>query len=259
VIGSGWWCNAEPRASWQTTGDDLIRSAAFHTLWYESICRNTSPVRILMLDSNSPVKPPLNPNDDRIEFVSLPVNSGHSTEDRHFFCGWTKSVLMGMLYAACSEVDYFVYVEQDVLLKGEGIVEHAIAQMKRDYMFGSGAGTPQVLQQSFFIIRTTAAFEFIKRYNRINASDADLSPEYKFAVCASDWYQAAEPFLSRLKYKRRKKLLCKYPGFDELPFGYGRTRPINFSDPFLYFQHGTREEIEAYAACCDINLQSLKE
>lgn len=31
-----------------------------------------------------------------------------------------------------------------------------------------------------------------------------------------------------------------------LPFGYGRVRPINFSDETFYFQQGTASEIDVY-------------
>jgi hypothetical protein len=38
-----------------------------------------------------------------------------------------------------------------------------------------------------------------------------------------------------------------------LPFGYGRVRPINFSDDIFYFQHGSVDEINAYKKLTGFN------
>jgi hypothetical protein len=35
-------------------------------------------------------------------------------------------------------------------------------------------------------------------------------------------------------------------GYELLPFGYGRMRPINFQDEVFYFQHGSAAEISEY-------------
>ena len=34
--------------------------------------------------------------------------------------------------------------------------------------------------------------------------------------------------------------------YDYLSFGYGRERPIDFTDEVFYFQHGSKEELEKY-------------
>ena len=68
VIGTGWWCTDEP--SWgperKRLGDDLIRTARFHELWYESVNRFADPHKILIVDSASPVRPPVREGDRRI-------------------------------------------------------------------------------------------------------------------------------------------------------------------------------------------------
>ena len=50
-----------------------------------------------------------------------------------------------------------------------------------------------------------------------------------------------------MKFLGLLKLISKFhKSFDELPIGYGRSRPINFSEPFLYFQHGSEKELAEY-------------
>ena len=246
VIGSGWWCDESDEQAWNTQGDAAIRSRNFHQLWYQGISRYTSPRKIVIIDSASPMPPLLNHNDPRLEFISLPVNSGHATTCPHTWCGWTKSFMAGLVYAALCEVEYYVYIEQDVLLKGEGLIEHAIDHMRGNYMFGSGDGTPQALQQSMCIVRTDAALDFIDRYRKLPFTDREMSPEHKFSILSTDWLPVILPLFLKLKPKRQRILLKRFAGFDVLPFGYGRNRPIDFNQPFFYFQHGSLNEIKAY-------------
>ena len=94
------------------------------------------------------------------EFLSLPLNAGHSTDHKGKYSGWMRSILLGLEYAYLSDTEYFVYVEQDALLYGDNIVEKCIDKMTKPYMFGSGLGTKQPLQQSFFIIRSNIWYCF---------------------------------------------------------------------------------------------------
>ena len=82
IIGSGWWCdtpasNVVSGSSNDTEvrkysvtgserkilGDDKIRSESFHQLWYRGVDEFTNPKKIIIVDSNSPVIPSLNPKD----------------------------------------------------------------------------------------------------------------------------------------------------------------------------------------------------
>ena len=253
VLSSGWWCAAGTTDTRDTLfGDDYIRSAQFHELWYQSITRFTAPEKILVVDSASPQKPTLQPDDPRYEFISLNRNPGHSTNHSGRFSGYSRSILLGMEYALQCEADYYVFVEQDALLFGEGIIENSINKMKKPFAFGDGKGTPQPLQQSFFIVAMEEVERFKNRIQSLRQPDRILSPEDKFLI-ASNRYPTmlGSRILSRseklggknLKWLYRKHI-CNY---QTLPFGYGRVRPINFDDPFFYFQHGTQEELEKYA------------
>ena len=244
VIGSGWWCTREP--SWQEgrkrLGDDLIRTADFHALWYESVKRFTDPCKIVIVDSASPVRPPLCPDDPRIECISLDRNYGHATSCGTKFSGCSRSFLLGVAYAWMCEADYYVYVEQDCLLYGEGIVERAIGRMRHDFMFGDGAGTPQPIQQSMFILARPAFRAFLDGMDKIREGDREVSPEVKFARLK--WDLVPER-IGPLRLRSWRRLTGRL-WYDRLPFGYGRARPIDWNQPHFYFQHGTREELERY-------------
>lgn len=256
IIGTGWWCPENPTDDdrQKLLGSDVIRSASFHALWYQSICKNTSPDKILIVDSNSPILPKINPSDHRIEFISLNVNAKHATNHTGKFCGWTRAVILGLEYALMCDTDYFVYIEQDALLSGDRIIEHCIKHMNGDYLFGDGKGTPQLLQQSFFIIKQSGINRFLRRLNTISSADNKISPEDKFYIAASKWpLNLTILFFKayRKKRKNRKKAVYSFilkllNNFDYVPFGYGRKRPIDFHNTFYYFQHASTEELNQH-------------
>lgn len=250
IIGSGWWCSGEAENTHdekrKLIGNPIIRNVDFHSKWYQSVIESTNPEKIVIVDSNSPIKPNLNDKDNRIVFISLPVNSGHSVNCTEKFCGWTKSVILSLQYAILANTDYFVYVEQDVLLKGKGIIEYCIRNMKTPYMFGHPKGTPQPLQQSLFIIKVSYAYCFLHGLFNSNLKDSELSPEHKFVYASSPKRKLLDFFYFCFKQKKAQKLAYRFKHFDYLPIGYGRTRPISFSDKYYYFQHGTIEELESY-------------
>lgn len=250
IVGTGWWCTNEDdklvQKSRKFLGANLIREQDFHKFWYQSICKNTSPKKVIIVDSNSPAKPSINSNDARIEFVSLPFNAGHSTDHIGKWSGWMRAVIFGLMYAQMADADYYVYVEQDVLLQGEGIIEHCIKSMRSPYMFGSGEGTPQVLQQSFFIVHNRGIGDFLSRLSSIPITDCDLCPEDKFAIATSPILTQLSPLLVRLSISKRRRIIGRFSNYDLLPVGFGRSRPINFNEQFFYFQHGTEEELKSY-------------
>lgn len=247
VIGSGWWCGEDSLNNTERVlyGDDEIRGREFHKLWYESIVENTSPEKIIIIDSASPVLPDLTV-DTRLEFISLSMNAGHASKHLGKYCGWTRAVLLGLQYANMCDADYYVYVEQDVLLHGKGIVEHCIKQMKGPYMYGGGEGTPHALQQSFFIIRKDGMEAFLKRYQSLSYTDYAISPESRFAIASSSFWSLFPSKLWTIKAGLTSLVLKFLRGFESLPIGYGRTRPINFSDNYYYFQHGSITELNEH-------------
>jgi len=251
IITSGWWStenDINDRAI--KSGDSNIRSRDFHTLWHKAIEHFTTAKKVYIIDSDAPVKPKLNLENEVL--ISLLENAGHSTQHKGKLCGVSRAHLLGMSLAMVNEVDYWVYVEQDALIYGNNIVEKAIAEMKGSYMFGAGWGTPQPMQQSFMIMKTEAIPNFIKHFNNIKSIDNKISPETKFAIACSPILRCLPERLFKeihqenFKNKIVWKLFKLFQGFDDLPFGYGRARPIDFSDAYFYFQHGDKKELEHY-------------
>ncbi|WP_394142055.1 hypothetical protein [Vibrio chagasii] len=256
VIGSGWYCSESKDERKIKYGDDIIRSAQFANLWYESIVDNTKPEKIFIVDSNSPIKNPL--KKDNIEHCKLTINAGHATNlfgDK--YCGWSRSVLLSLMYARFCDADYFVYIEQDVLINGSGIIEHIIEKSNgADYIFDISKDFPQPLQQSFFIIKNTKFDEFINRFMAIQYSDSQISCEMKFAICTSKLYSFIPKFLffkpkkksylkriiSRIQVLASRKVAC----FSTMAINGGRDRPINFENEYIYFQHGSELELEKF-------------
>lgn len=184
VVTSGWWCGDVVDEKRVRYGSEEIRSVAFFRKWKTSVLKHSAPQKILVVDSNSPTQPePQDLND--VEFVSLSENAGHSTSHTGKYCGYMRSVIMGLTYASLCDCDYWVYVEQDALLQGEGIIEHCIKQMEKPFMFGDASGVPQLLQQSMIIIRRDGFEDFLKYLNEIELSDSLIPPETKFALAAS--------------------------------------------------------------------------
>lgn len=263
IITSGWWCKADNAIDQRDKllGSDKIREQSFFNDWYESIDKYTYPKKILIVDSNSPHKPPLKDNDPRLEYLSLDENAGHSTHHTGMTCGYTRAILTGMGYSISCNVDYWVYVEQDALLYGNEIIENAIKSMKGDILYGSGEGTPQVLQQSLIIMKTSYIPTFIKNYLNIKYRDKEISPELKFAVSSSKLYPLIPKFLLKtpkkkysihnLFYKVLFLYFLRFINGNSFGFGYGRKRPICFDDEIFYFQHAEEHELIKYKEICN--------
>lgn len=256
VITTGWWHSDfnESKVDREAYfGDEEIRGVDFHTLWYKAIRATGSQSNIYIIDSASPVKPLLSEGE---HLIQLEENFGHSTKTKYKLAGVTRAHLMGMTIALLNEYDYWVYIEQDALVYGKDIIEKCIGEMTKPFCFGDGSGTPQPSQQSFMIIKSEYIPQFIQRLTSIRSSDKQISPELKFCIASSMFLKLIPEVLYRHAQKQSvsskitRKILyfiikhCR--GFCAPSFGYGRTRPINFSDSHYYFQHGEKQELEQY-------------
>lgn len=252
VIGSGWWSSdrdfADEFPGRKELGDTVIRSVPFFDLWLDSVRRAIGASEIVVVDSAAPLKPSAEKR-AQVRWIELPFNARHATDHLGRWSGWTRSVLVSGAYAMASDCDYFVYVEQDCLLKGEGLVETCIAAMTADLMFGSGDGTPQPLQQSLFVVRGSALPAFLANLSNLKCRDVDMAPEWKF-VWASSKLLTSLASIGVFRFKPVRRLgfkLAKLAGlFCYLPFGSGRARPVPFDSPHFYFQHCTADELARY-------------
>jgi hypothetical protein len=262
VIGSGWWCpdTVKPVAGRPYAGSEVIRSAEFHHLWSAVVDTWTSPSSVLLVDSASPIRPPITNTCYRT--IRLNHNPGHATVHTGHYSGWTASVLHSLEYALSADSDYLVYVEQDALLFGSGVIEHCISRMRKPLMFGSGEGTPQPLQQSFFIVRKDAMRRFLAGLHLIASPDKVIAPEWKFMLASLrmrgtlvEWLCADE--VRRARLHRLLGRLIQMIGYDLLPIGSGRRRPLELTAKHFYFQHGTEQELRKYMKLLPESIRNL--
>ena len=251
IIGSGWWCGEQelPTEGRKYQGSDMIRGAQFHHVWSTSIDHWTRPSAVLLIDSASKQKPPV--TNSKYQVLSLTHNPGHAVAHLGQYSGWMASAIHSIEFALSNDADYLVYVEQDALLFGENIVEFCISRMRKPLMFGSGFGTPQPLQQSFFIVRNDGMRRFLAGLHSIAKTDRVICPEWKFALASIGAHGRLVESAVSCNFVRRviSRLfgnLIRTLGYDLLPIGFGRTRPINFNDEHFYFQHGSTSELAAY-------------
>jgi hypothetical protein len=145
------------------------------------------------------------------------------------------------MHAYLNDADYSVFLEQDCLIVGEGIIEDCIAKMGNAKIM-YGATSPVRIEQSFVIIRRDYVLDFLHEFLGMKQSDKDLFTEVKF---------------QRLQKRARAFRAVGFPapGFASLPFGFGRNRPIDFSEPKFYAQQWSREELELLYT--HVNFESL--
>jgi hypothetical protein len=254
LVISGWYASTQARA-YNTAGDDVIRGTAFRPLWWKSLDTYIKPQHVLIVDSASPVKA----NDSEhtstaFQHVELLTNPGHAQNGSMHYSGYMAAVILGLEFALHSDVDMVLYVEQDALVFGQQIVEKVKnALRRRDFVFG--ASRARDIQQSFFAISKRGLRPFLKKLHAIRHSDREVAPEYKFIIAASHYIP--RPLIQLARHTRIDGLraaglkafaLASTPSrnYGVLPFGYGRERPIDFSDDAFYFQHGSAEEILRY-------------
>jgi hypothetical protein len=230
VVGTGWWCDetSDHAGTQFNESTDYIRTRDFFRLWYACVDRYTDPEKILVVDSNSPVRPKL-PDDDRLEFLSLAENFGHYVDcDPARMCGVERVHLMCALYAYLNDCD-LIYIEQDCLVLGEGWVDRCYENWSEGkIMYGDGEGTPQPQQQSLVLVARPYIPIFIQRLL-----------VYFFA--AREELTQGAPIGPRSPEKRWHQAFKK--DVDYLPFGYGRARPLDFDARDLYAQHWEQDEL----------------
>lgn len=224
IIGTGWWCDGSGKhaSSVNNNSTDLTRHQKFSLIWSHFIKKYSNPQRIIVVDSNSPE--PFEAIID-YDFIRMTRNFGHAINCDTHLCGWTRSLLISAFYAFMNDMHY-VYIEQDVLIHGENIIERAIENLHdADFSHGTWEHNYKV-EQSFVVIKWGAILRFIGAYMSFGQSDKEMRPELKF-------HQMGDSHLSSHGNLR----------FKELPFGYGRRRPIDFDDNHFYAQHWTDEEL----------------
>lgn len=256
LIASGWWsCPPDEDSREALLGSDEIRDAEFHKIWRHCIDRFCDYDEILVVDSASPLKPEI-PADEK--WIEMAQNFGHSTSHSGKYSGYSRAIFISMMYAYANDFDYWVYIEQDVLISGDQIIQKAIESTPHSIIYGSGEGTPQQIQQSFMVFHRNTIIPFLRNYQAIQLTDKELSPEWKFLFAAnrlakylpSSWLKSVandrENFYLEKLRRATVKFIRLFDRFGLLPFGYGRARPIDFNQSHFYFQHGSSEELDQF-------------
>ena len=224
IVGSGWFCGGWGYRYAHLRYDTFARTPEFFTLWHTLVDRYLAPEKILIVDAASPEPvPPC--ADKRLEVVRAVKNLGPFLDTKKYFCGATNAILTAASYALYNEADYFVYLEQDALISGQGIIEEAVRNMKKNRIsFGEKRNSPDnpyPTEQSLIIVSQEFLPEFLFRVTSLcrKYSDKQMVPELKFYHLFKD-------------------------DVDYLPFGYGRDRPINWNERYLYVQHFAGDELD---------------
>ena len=191
VVGSGWWCADDGSKPW--ISDEIVASPRFFELWYQQVKRCLAPERIFVTDSRSPVTPDL-AGKPELEWCSLDRNYGHSLDilrgiSKTRLCGFTRSVILACAYALCCDADFYVYVEQDCLLRGDDLLKVALGDTTEGIVIGDrtrggrgiapGAMAAPSYQQSLMVVRAGAFQRFLSALTAGEETDGQLSPELK--------------------------------------------------------------------------------
>jgi hypothetical protein len=224
IIGTGWWLDksGEHSGSEVSGSSKLLRTKDTFKMWLHFIRKYSNPKKIIVCDSDSPIKPDANLlKTNNIELVSSIKNFGHAFNTTDKLCGADVAQLTGMMYALINDVDYFVYIEQDCFIRGGGIVERAVSNLRSNKSYTHGLQAGLKTEQSFMVFSKDMILDFIKEYLSIENSSKEIIPEQKYEMI---------------------RLSNKFD-FVELPFGYGRVRPIDFSAHHIYAQQWKDDEL----------------
>lgn len=148
IVGSGWFvAQGEEPETRILYGDDVTRTGYMHSLWLKSVSSALEPCSIHVVNSDSQVESPL-AEDKRVHWADLEKNYGHSTSHLGKYSGWMRThfALCGILLA--SDAKWLIFVEQDVLLHGQGFIEREIGKSKGGiFLVGARASLSQFNNQ----------------------------------------------------------------------------------------------------------------
>ena len=236
IIGSGWFSDTSKKTKngretytiQQRVGGTACRCAEFSKTWLNYLTKiapsSMIMKRIIIIDSNSP--DPISEDvssSPLVEIVNMTENFEHGAVcvKSGTLCGWARSVILSASYAMLNDVEYFVYVEQDVLVGGEGWLDAIVNTMKqynKGIALGSGKNTPQEIQQSLIVVSRAFLPTFISRL--VNEKDHTVSEESKY-------------------FRLFKHDICM------IPFHGGRA-PYDKSAKHAYAQHMNSEQLDQF-------------
>jgi len=200
IIGTG-WCDRDTKESWAR--------------WSGAVRSCSSPEAVVMVDSTTDMGHSTPP---RMALMGVSLETIRMTQN--FGPGYglpksaaTRQIFLGAWYAYFNDADYFVWIEQDCLIKGKGIIEHIINGMDGDVTIGEWDHKYRV--ETCFMAFNLKELAWISEEYFSNPQDR---PEKRFAM-------------------------IDYSPFD---FVGGRNRPLDWTQEFMYGHQMTPEEIKEY-------------
>ena len=146
------------------------------------------------------------------------------------------------MHALCCDADFYVYVKQGCLLRGDDFLRHALGDTTLDILLvaptengkglDGGIAAP-MLQQSLLIVRRSGLERFLQGVLGAPWTDGELSPEEIMR-------QQLAPFE-----------LVQVP--------YGRSRPIDFDRRHFYAQHLDEDDLRRFLSCIGIALPLIEQ
>jgi len=155
------------------------------------------------------------------QFLASSV-SARSLPYRH---DWAASVLHGAIYAYCNRMDY-LYIEQDCMVHNLPVVLGFARNHQMCYGYGKFSMYPGWAENSLMWVRNDALQAFICRMLTSQIKDCDGKERVIETVFHNYFCNMFTPW----------------------PFGYGRIRPIDFSQQAFYAQQLTDQEIAQFMA-----------
>jgi hypothetical protein len=151
VIGTGWWCDGTGKhVDRNETSSNEARHLEFFDMWYDKVQKFTSPDKVVIVNSDSPIKPNFS---DYINVTTIDLDKNFNgagilqgaRKKFHSSTGvnvsrtaGTRQVFMSAWYAYYNDFDYYVWLEQDCLVYGD-VIEPSIKNLeskKADYSLG---------------------------------------------------------------------------------------------------------------------------
>jgi hypothetical protein len=220
-ICSGWYSNHKKRA-FKSPGSDFVRSVPFFDVWHQCVDAYTSPEKIFIVESASPLRPNL-PDDSRIEWIRLSRNFGHSLEKLNLLPGSTRTKLAGLMLCFANGDDYAVSIEQGTLFYGKALIENQIEKYPTaDIINFSGAGSPQPI-------------------GAISIMRSQIVPQLVYTMCDAIKLTVEKGLsLEKIFHWACGRVTENYV---VAPVPFGRSRPLDFSVPEMYAKHMTDSEL----------------
>jgi hypothetical protein len=217
-IGTGWCAQREGHNNPQRS--KLQNSPRWmHRYWLRHIWAQINDFTPILYHSDCDIWIEGNNPDNDFEVIlsSVPARSLPYRHD------WAASVLQGALYAYNNNMDY-LYIEQDCLVHNlPAVLEFA---KNHDICYGHGKYSmfPGWAENSLMWVKNASLPRFISRM--VSSGIKDLP--------------GGGTTIEMLFHNK----FCDM--FTPWPFGYGRIRPIGFTEPVFYAQQLTNQEIKEF-------------